>query len=84
MKAIRTQHGDRAPYIVVVTASGESVTQAPFARSGVLTLPLAMLGDRERFLDSGFDAYLSKPIQIPEVVNIIEHAYNCKAVNPVS
>jgi CheY-like chemotaxis protein len=44
-----------------------------------LTPCLAMPGDRERFLESGFDAYLSKPIQIPDLTDIIKHAYNRKA-----
>src|SRR5581483_3297233 len=29
----------------------------------------AMAGDRERFLESGFDGYISKPIDIVELVN---------------
>jgi CheY-like chemotaxis protein len=72
MKAIRAQHGDKAPYLVVVTASGEH--RSVFMKN-LLTLPLAMPGDRERFLESGFDAYLSKPIQIPDLTNIIKHAH---------
>jgi CheY-like chemotaxis protein len=37
-----------------------------------------MPGDRERFLTSGFDAYLSKPIQIPELTELIKRAYSRK------
>jgi hypothetical protein len=29
MKAIRAQHGDKAPYLAVVTASGECVVLVP-------------------------------------------------------
>lgn len=32
----------------------------------------AMLGDKERFLDAGFDAYVSKPISIPNFLEVIE------------
>jgi two-component system cell cycle response regulator DivK len=33
----------------------------------------AMEGDRERFLASGFDGYLSKPVNIVELVDIVRH-----------
>ena len=34
----------------------------------------AMHGDRERFLDAGFDGYLSKPVDITELVTAVrEH-----------
>ena len=32
----------------------------------------ALKGDRDRFLKSGFDAYLSKPINVPEFMKVIE------------
>lgn len=32
----------------------------------------AMHGDRERFLDAGFDGYLSKPVDIPELIRTVE------------
>jgi CheY-like chemotaxis protein len=35
---------------------------------------LAMQGDRERFLRAGFDGYLSKPIDVAELVRTVgEH-----------
>jgi CheY-like chemotaxis protein len=32
----------------------------------------AMRGDRERFLDVGFDGYLSKPVDVEELVRVVE------------
>jgi CheY-like chemotaxis protein len=31
----------------------------------------AMEGDRERFLDSGFDGYISKPVNVIELVDVV-------------
>jgi CheY-like chemotaxis protein len=30
-----------------------------------------MRGDRERFLDAGFDGYLSKPIDVLELIRVV-------------
>lgn len=32
----------------------------------------AMSGDRERYLDEGFDEYISKPINVQELLSLIE------------
>jgi CheY-like chemotaxis protein len=32
----------------------------------------AMSGDRERFLEAGFDGYLSKPIDVAELIQVVE------------
>jgi two-component system cell cycle response regulator DivK len=32
----------------------------------------AMQGDRERFLSTGFDGYLSKPVDVAELVTVVE------------
>ncbi len=36
----------------------------------------AMQGDRDRFLRSGFDHYISKPISVPDFLQTIEHYLN--------
>jgi two-component system, cell cycle response regulator DivK len=36
----------------------------------------AMKGDRERFIEAGFDGYLSKPVDIDELLAIVEQ--HCK------
>ena len=42
------------------------------ARIPVLALTAqAMEGDRERFLDAGFDGYLSKPVDVAELVEMV-------------
>ena len=35
----------------------------------------AMQGDKERFLKAGCDDYLSKPIQVKELLDMVEHYY---------
>lgn len=35
----------------------------------------AMRGDRERFLNAGCDDYLSKPLQVSELIDIVEKHY---------
>jgi two-component system, cell cycle response regulator DivK len=32
----------------------------------------AMAGDRERFLDAGFDGYISKPVNVPEFIGTVK------------
>jgi two-component system, cell cycle response regulator DivK len=31
----------------------------------------AMAGDRERFLEAGFDGYISKPVNVPEFISAV-------------
>lgn len=37
-----------------------------------------MPGDRERFMEAGFDAYLSKPLVLPVLAEAIKNAYIVK------
>ena len=39
----------------------------------------AMIGDRERFLNAGFDGYVSKPIDFTHVTQIIERPFQTSA-----
>jgi CheY-like chemotaxis protein len=32
----------------------------------------AMLGDRERFLEAGFDGYISKPVNVRELIGAVQ------------
>jgi len=43
----------------------------------------AMVGDRERCLDAGMDAYVSKPLQIKELFALIENLVAAPAASPV-
>lgn len=47
--------------------------------SGIKILVLtayAMKGDRERFLEAGCDAYLSKPVNIDEMIGLVDNLLN--------
>ncbi|MFW5801470.1 MAG: response regulator [Spirochaeta sp.] len=41
----------------------------------VATTAYAMNGDRERFLESGFDAYVSKPIRVMELLETVHQVF---------
>ncbi len=38
----------------------------------------AMKGDEEKFREAGCDAYISKPISIPNFLQSLEHLFGCK------
>lgn len=64
--------------------SGVDVVQRLRAR-GVTTPVIAvtayaMVGDRERFLEAGFDDYLSKPLPVTELVEMVQkYELQCKS-----
>ena len=39
----------------------------------------AMAGDRERFLDAGFDGYISKPVDVPEFIGTVRRYCGAEA-----
>ena len=39
----------------------------------------AMAGDRERFLEGGFDAYISKPVDVPELIRTVRRYCGAEA-----
>ncbi|MFQ5571100.1 MAG: PAS domain S-box protein, partial [Rhodothermales bacterium] len=43
----------------------------------------ALLEDRERFLDSGFDGYLSKPFTMRQAQNMVQHMLSTKGKRPL-
>lgn len=57
---------------------GKALLQSIRQSLSMATLPVvvvtaqAMVGDRERFLDAGFDAYVSKPIDIKTFIRTID------------
>lgn len=52
--------------------SDESVRHIPV----IAVTASAMRGDRERFLESGCDDYLSKPIQMVELIEMVDKHYS--------
>jgi len=61
------------PDIDGVAALGRLRADARTASIPVVALTAqAMHGDRERFLDAGFDAYISKPVDIVEFVRTVK------------
>lgn len=42
----------------------------------------AMKGDRERFMDAGFDYYISKPIRVTDFINLIKGIFKRKDNEP--
>jgi two-component system, cell cycle response regulator DivK len=64
------------PDIDGVEALGRLRADARTASIPVVALTAqAMHGDRERFLDAGFDAYISKPVDVVEFVRTVKE--NC-------
>ncbi len=78
---LATEHGPdlvlmdiRLPDIDGVEALGRLRADKRTASIPVLALTAqAMEGDRERFLAAGFDGYLSKPVNIAELVATVKH-----------
>jgi two-component system, cell cycle response regulator DivK len=55
-----------------VTALGQLRANEETAATTVVALTAqAMAGDRERFLDAGFDGYISKPVNVPEFLQAV-------------
>ena len=62
----------RLPDMTGIEALGELRTDARTARIPVLAVTAqAMKGDRERFIGAGFDGYLSKPVDIDELLRTV-------------
>ena len=63
----------RLPDMTGVEALGLLRRNERTARIPVLALTAqAMKGDRERFIEAGFDGYLSKPVDIDELLTTVE------------
>ncbi len=79
---------ERAPALVLMDIrlpdmSGLEVLAGLRASSGTAAVPVlavtaqAMKGDRERFVEAGFDGYLSKPVDVDELLEAV--ARHCGA-----
>ena len=63
----------RLPDMTGVEAFGRLRRNKRTARIPVLAMTAqAMKGDRERFIEAGFDGYLSKPVDIDELLTTVE------------
>ena len=63
----------RLPDMTGVEALGRLRRNKRTARIPVLAMTAqAMKGDRERFIEAGFDGYLSKPVDIDELLTTVE------------
>lgn len=57
----------------------DEIRQSPAGRVRVIALTAhAMTGDRERALDAGFDGYITKPIDIRNFPDQVQHALAAK------
>ena len=41
----------------------------------------ALQGDREKYINAGMDNYLSKPIELPDLINLLEEYFSNKVLN---
>lgn len=57
--------------VVKIVKADESLRHIPV----IALTASAMRGDRERFLEAGCDDYLSKPIQVMELAEMVEKHY---------
>lgn len=61
----------------------ERIRNAGNSKSGIPIVAMtahAMIGDRDRFLDAGMDDYISKPIEIKELLRVVKK-YGAEKVN---
>ena len=56
-----------------VTALGRLRAEEETSGTTIVALTAqAMAGDRERFLEAGFDGYISKPVDVPDFLQAVE------------
>ena len=60
---------------MTVLKADERTRQIPI----IAVTSLAMKGDREELLASGFDGYLAKPVGIKELPQVVEHHLNAQS-----
>ena len=61
---------------VGLKACGERVHALPPGRLDLflaVAVGVPLIGDRERFLSAGMDAYLAKPFSAPELYSVLRH-----------
>ena len=66
-----------------ITATQMIVTKyPPSQRPKIIAMTaLAMAGDRQKCINAGMDDYLSKPLQIEELLRVLNSLNNCQAVS---